>query len=190
LAHSRVFRRHLPINRQGLPLDSRTSQRDCRLRGFVPRPGCRLSRPISRRSCRLNSKHSLRVSLPISLLSRTPGKRLSMVSPVNRWPSSLVSLVRTLGCRVSNSSWLRRGCLDNLAGQQLQALEQQRLSQAYEEFQNRQRYPYSQLGFMSDILRGTPASGAISQLYQAPPSMLQQVTGAGLGLAGLYGATR
>jgi hypothetical protein len=76
------------------------------------------------------------------------------------------------------------------AGAQLQALEQQRLEQQYQDFMARQRYPYAQLGFMSDILRGTPAQGAISSLYQAPPSAMGQLIGAGTGLAGIYGAMK
>jgi hypothetical protein len=76
------------------------------------------------------------------------------------------------------------------AGAQLQALEQQRLEQQYQDFLSRQRYPYAQLGFMSDVLRGTPAQGAISSLYQAPPSAMGQLIGAGTGLAGIYGAMK
>jgi hypothetical protein len=76
------------------------------------------------------------------------------------------------------------------AGAQLQGLEQQRLEQQYQDFLSRQRYPYAQLGFMSDILRGTPAQGAISSLYQAPPSAMGQLIGAGTGLAGIYGAMK
>jgi len=64
-------------------------------------------------------------------------------------------------------------------GQQLQALEQQQRDMAYQEFLNRQRYPYAQLGFISDVIRGTPASGALSTMYQAPPSPLSQVAGLG-----------
>lgn len=71
------------------------------------------------------------------------------------------------------------------AGAGLQGMEQQRLEQQYQDFLAAQRYPYAQLGFMSDILRGTPASGAVQTLYQAAPSTLGQVGGAALGLAGL-----
>jgi hypothetical protein len=72
----------------------------------------------------------------------------------------------------------------------LQQLEQQRLQAAYQDYLNRQRYPYTQLGFMSDLIRGTPTAGGIQTMYQAPPSALSQVAGAGLGLAGIYGAMR
>lgn len=71
------------------------------------------------------------------------------------------------------------------AGSQLQMQEQQRLQAAYEDFLARQRYPYSQLGFMSDLIRGTPTAGGIQTMYQSPPSLLGQAAGAGLGIAGL-----
>lgn len=72
------------------------------------------------------------------------------------------------------------------AGAQQQALAQQGLTQAYQDFLNQQRYPYQQLGFMSDILRGIPSSSAVQSQYQAPPSMLSQFGGLGsLGLAAL-----
>ena len=56
------------------------------------------------------------------------------------------------------------------AGAQIQAQEQQGLSNKYQDFLNQQNYPYKQLGFMSDIMRGTPTSGGASSVYQAPPS--------------------
>jgi hypothetical protein len=73
------------------------------------------------------------------------------------------------------------------AGMQMQQLEQQRLNQMYEDFLARQRYPYSQLGFMSDIIRGIPATAASQQIYQAPPNPLSTVAGLG---AMYYGAQR
>jgi len=71
------------------------------------------------------------------------------------------------------------------AGAQQQAFNQQGLSNQYQEFLNRQNYPYQQLGFMSDIIRGTPTGGVTTkQESQVAPSMFGQI--AGLGLAG-YG---
>ena len=71
------------------------------------------------------------------------------------------------------------------AGAQQQAFNQQGLSNQYQDFLNQQNYPYQQLGFMSDILHGTPTgSTSTSQTSAAPPSMFGQI--AGLGLAG-YG---
>ena len=48
-----------------------------------------------------------------------------------------------------------------------------------------QNYPYKQLGFMSDIMRGTPTSGGAQSVYQAPPSATNQLVSAGLGAYGL-----
>lgn len=71
------------------------------------------------------------------------------------------------------------------AGEQQRALEQQRLTQAYQDFQNQRQYPYQQLAFMSDMLRGLPLSQQAQQMYQAPPSMLSQAAGLGMGAYGL-----
>ena len=74
------------------------------------------------------------------------------------------------------------------AGSQQQALQQQQLSQQYQDFLNQQNYPYKQLGFMSDILRGMPLTQQAQSVYQAPPSTMGQIAGLGLGLGSLYGA--
>lgn len=68
------------------------------------------------------------------------------------------------------------------AGSQMQQMEQARLQAAYEDFLNRQRYPYQQLGFMSDLIRGTPTAGGIQSIYGAQSSPI----GALAGLGGLY----
>jgi hypothetical protein len=68
-------------------------------------------------------------------------------------------------------------------GTQQQQQQQNIMSQQYQDFLNQQNYPYKQLGFMSDMLRGLPLSQASSQVYQAPPSALS--TAAGLGTAAL-----
>lgn len=67
-------------------------------------------------------------------------------------------------------------------GAQMQQMEQARLQAAYEDFLNRQRYPYQQLGFMSDLIRGTPTAGGIQSIYGSTASPL----GALAGLGGLY----
>lgn len=79
------------------------------------------------------------------------------------------------------------------AGAQQQALEQQRLGRAYQDFLDQRQYPYQQLAFMSDMLRGLPLSQERRTIYEQPPSLLGQVAGAGamyLGgkQAGLFGA--
>jgi len=69
------------------------------------------------------------------------------------------------------------------ATQQQQA--QNVLNQQYQCFLNAQNYPYQQLSFESNLLRGLPMSNTTSQTYTAPPSLLSQVAGVGLTAAGL-----
>jgi hypothetical protein len=64
-------------------------------------------------------------------------------------------------------------------GAQQQGLEQQRLAQQYQDFQAQRQYPYTQLAFMSDMLRGLPLAQQAQTMYQQPTSML--ATAAGLG---------
>jgi hypothetical protein len=74
----------------------------------------------------------------------------------------------------------------NQYGAQQQAQQQQGLSQAYQDFLNQQNYPYKQLGFMSDMIRGMPlGQQSTSAIYQAPPTPINQL--AGLGTAGIAG---
>jgi hypothetical protein len=70
-------------------------------------------------------------------------------------------------------------------GAQQQALEQQRLAQQYGDFQAQKQYPYTQLAFMSDMLRGLPLAQQAQTMYQAPPTMAQTALGLGLGAAGM-----
>lgn len=71
------------------------------------------------------------------------------------------------------------------AGAQVQALEQQGLTQRYQDFLNQMRYPYQQLAYMSDILRGVPATSSAQTMYQAPGSTTGQIAGLGLGVGSL-----
>lgn len=78
------------------------------------------------------------------------------------------------------------------AGALQQAQEQAGLSQGYEDFLNKQKYPYQQLEFMSNIMRGTPYSSTTS-MYSPGPSMGSQLAGIGtaaygLSKLGLFGA--
>lgn len=75
--------------------------------------------------------------------------------------------------------------LQQAYGTQQQQQEQGIMSQQYQDFLNQQNYPYKQLGFMSDMLRGLPLSQASQQMYQQPQSALGQVAGAGLVAKGL-----
>lgn len=86
----------------------------------------------------------------------------------------------------------RTGITQGLAVGQQQAqlggVQQQReqsiLSQQYQDFLNQQRYPYQQLEFMSNILRGTPM-GTVQTLYGGQPNLAGQIAGLGLGAYGL-----
>ena len=72
------------------------------------------------------------------------------------------------------------------AGAQQQAMNQQNLTNTYQDYLTKANYPYQQLGFMSDILHGTPTGGVTTQQsYQANPSMANQIMGYGLGAYGL-----
>lgn len=72
------------------------------------------------------------------------------------------------------------------AGAQQQALEQQGLSQAYQDFLNQQNYPYKQLGFMTDIMKGTPTGQSTAMtMYQGPLSPIQAMGSMGLGAYGM-----
>ena len=62
-------------------------------------------------------------------------------------------------------------------GQQQQQQQQNIMGQQYQDFLNQQNYPYKQLGFMSDMLRGLPLSQSSQQMYQQQPSALTQVAG-------------
>lgn len=76
--------------------------------------------------------------------------------------------------------------LQSQFGAQQQALQQQGLSQAYQDFLNQQNYPYKQLGFMSDMIRGMPlGQQSTTQIYQPPPSLMGQLGGIGMGLYGM-----
>jgi len=76
--------------------------------------------------------------------------------------------------------------LQNAYGGQQQALQQQGLSQAYQDFQNQQNYPYKQLGFMSDMIRGLPlGQQSTRQLYEPEPGFAQQIGALGAGAYGL-----
>ena len=75
--------------------------------------------------------------------------------------------------------------LQNQYGLQQQAQIQKDLDTKYQDFLNYQNYPYKQIGFMSDILRGMPLTQTGSSIYQAPPSTAQTVASLGLGAAGI-----
>ena len=81
--------------------------------------------------------------------------------------------------------------MQNQLGAQQQQQVQSGLNTEYQDFQNSQNYPYKQIGFMSDILRGAPTTNAGSTMYnyQAPPSLMSQIGGLGAAGLGAFGAS-
>ena len=67
-----------------------------------------------------------------------------------------------------------------------QAQQQAGLDAYRKTISERARSPYQNIGFLSDIFRGVPSTGGTyTQKQTQDPSMLSQVAGLGLGLAGL-----
>jgi hypothetical protein len=80
------------------------------------------------------------------------------------------------------------GIQQQLGGLQQQTTQAQQQA-AYEDFLNRQRYPYQQLAAMSDAIRGAPMTQQSSTMFTPNPSIISQIGGlatAGLGAYGLY----
>ena len=90
----------------------------------------------------------------------------------------------TLGNQQYNQNVGLIGLQNQLGGQQQQQT-QNVLNNQYQNYLNAQNYPYQQLNFMSNIIRGLPMTQQAASVYQAPPSMLSQVAGIGLTAAGL-----
>jgi hypothetical protein len=82
---------------------------------------------------------------------------------------------------------LQRLQAQEAAGALGQRESQAKLDLAYQDFLTQQQYPYKQLGFMSDLLRGSAnlAGTGGKTVYEAPPSMGSQL----LGLAGTIGGS-
>jgi hypothetical protein len=73
------------------------------------------------------------------------------------------------------------------AGAMQQALQQQGLDVNYQDFLKERNYPYQQLAFQSDMLRGLPLSQSAQTIYSAPPSAASQIGGIGTAGLGIYG---
>jgi hypothetical protein len=73
---------------------------------------------------------------------------------------------------------------------QIASLEQQgrqaEIDSLIAKFQEEQQMPFKQLGFMSDILRGTSALQGGRAIYEAPQSLAQQAVGIGLPAYAMY----
>jgi hypothetical protein len=73
------------------------------------------------------------------------------------------------------------------AGAVQQAQAQQGLDLSYSDFMKQKNYPYQQLGFMSDMVRGLPLSQTSQTMYSAPPNLGSQLGGLGMTALGIYG---
>jgi hypothetical protein len=75
--------------------------------------------------------------------------------------------------------------LQNQYGLQQQSQMQKDIDTKYQDYLNAQNYPYKNLSFMSDIIRGVPLTQTGASIYQAPPSTAQTIASLGLGAAGI-----
>jgi hypothetical protein len=76
--------------------------------------------------------------------------------------------------------------LQSQYGQQQQQQAQRPLDLALQDFQTQQNYPYKQLGFMSDLIRGLPlGQKSTTSVYEAPGSTIAQLGGLGMGALGM-----
>ena len=74
-------------------------------------------------------------------------------------------------------------------GKEQQALRQAGYDIGYQDFLRQQQYPYQQLGFMADMIRGVPVGQTATTIYQQPAaSPLSQLLGAGTAAYGAYRA--
>lgn len=74
--------------------------------------------------------------------------------------------------------------LQNTLGLQQQQQAQNILNTQYQDYLNFQNYPYKQLGFMSDLLRGLPLTQQASTVYGQAPSTTSQLVGLGTAALG------
>ena len=90
----------------------------------------------------------------------------------------------TLGNNQYNQNLGIIGLQNQLGGEQQQQV-QNAMNTDYQNFLNQQNFPYQQMNFMSNLIRGLPMTQQSASVYQAPPSTLSQVAGLGLTAAGL-----
>lgn len=80
--------------------------------------------------------------------------------------------------------------LQNQLGAQQQGRQQQIINQAIQDYANAQQYPLTQLGTMSNMLRGLPLQSSTTQQYVAQPNMTTQAIGTLGAGASLYNAMK
>ena len=76
--------------------------------------------------------------------------------------------------------------MQSAAGSQQQGLQQQQLTQQYQDFLNQTGDPQKKLAFLSDMLRGLPMSQSVQQQYTAPTNTASQLAGLGAAGVGAY----
>ena len=76
------------------------------------------------------------------------------------------------------------------AGATQQAQQQQAINQAVLNYQNAQQQPFTDIGLMSALIRGTPIDNTTSTTYQAQPSAISQIGGLAATGIGAYGALK
>lgn len=81
--------------------------------------------------------------------------------------------------------------LMNQSGQRQRGIQQAMLDVGYQDYLRQQQWPQQQMGFMSNILAGVPATGQ-TDFYQwnRPQSLFGGMLGSGLGAAALYNQTQ
>jgi hypothetical protein len=95
-----------------------------------------------------------------------------------------------IGTANAQADQARYGLQTSTAAQQ-QALEQQRLDMAYQDFLRQQNYSMDQLQQYSSLLRGVPmSSSSTSSTYAPNASLASQLVGGGLSAASLYNTFR
>ena len=104
------------------------------------------------------------------------------------------NLANTAASNLANIGGQQLGAQQNViatqsqAGQQQQTQQQNIINQAIQNYATAQQYPEQQLSFMNSMLRGLPTQQTTTATYQAAPSTLNQVTGAGIAGLGAYNA--
>ena len=71
-----------------------------------------------------------------------------------------------------------------------QAQRQQGLDVAYQDYLAQQNFPYQQIGYFSDIIRGLPMSQSSQTMYGGQPSLAAQLPGLALAGAGYFGGQK
>ena len=103
--------------------------------------------------------------------------------------NTAASTLGTLGNDQYNQNLGIIGLQNQLGGQQQQQVQNQ-MNVDQQNFLNAQNFPYQQMNFMSNLIRGLPMTQQSASVYQAPPSTLSQVAGAGLTAAALMHAKK